>query len=164
MNTYMTASSTDKNKENNQTFLLTQSNTPPNNDDEVVETAATSELEITDKNSSTLVQQHSTRLLVQQSLVSLNAHNPHYGDKLGSKDTNSLRLIFQNINSLQPKSTLKWCSTIETITEIEADITGLVETSVNWTKRKLKQSFQQILSKNDIRTPQHELLEKLNVM
>lgn len=57
---------------------------------------------------------------------------------MGNKAPETTRMVFQNINSLQPKNNIKWVDIIRTIIENKNDMLGLVETSVNWSLRKLK--------------------------
>jgi hypothetical protein len=64
------------------------------------------------------------------------------GDTMDEKEKDTLRIMFQNINSLRPHSTDKWEATIRQMVEFQADIVGLCETSVNWKKAILKKLFQ----------------------
>lgn len=63
-----------------------------------------------------------------------------------AKDLHSgTRLVFHNINSLQPKDNVKWVETLQIVMSHEVDIFGLAETSVNWKLRKLQQRHRQNL-------------------
>jgi hypothetical protein len=64
------------------------------------------------------------------------------GDTLDEKQSDHLRVMFQNINSLRPNTTDKWDATIRQMFEFKADIVGLCETCTNWKNRTLKKLFQ----------------------
>jgi hypothetical protein len=64
------------------------------------------------------------------------------GDTLDEKQNDTLRIMFQNINSLRPNNTDKWEATLKQMVEFKVDIVGLCETSVNWKKAVLKKLFQ----------------------
>jgi hypothetical protein len=73
--------------------------------------------------------------------------NPHKGNNIESKHENNVRIIYQNINSIKPKNTNKWKSTLERAHYLKAVVIGLVETCVNWNVNKTRQIFKQIVGK-----------------
>jgi hypothetical protein len=76
-----------------------------------------------------------------------NVCNLTKGNTLGKKSDDATRLIFQNINSVQPKTTDKWRATIERMHHMKADIVGLAETCINWNKNDIRQRYKKILTK-----------------
>jgi hypothetical protein len=79
--------------------------------------------------------------------LSRSIFNPEKGNAIISKCKNDTRIIYQNINSLRPKSEDKWKSTIDCIEHLEADAVGLCETSVNWNNNKIHKRYSQLLQK-----------------
>jgi hypothetical protein len=61
--------------------------------------------------------------------------------------SHNTRIIYQNINSLCPKSDDKWRATIDQMHHLEADCVGLCETSVNWNNNKTRHHYSQQLTK-----------------
>lgn len=53
------------------------------------------------------------------------------------KDKDSIRILFQNINSLQPTTNIKWMDILNEVQNMEADIVGLSETCTDWKKRTI---------------------------
>lgn len=45
--------------------------------------------------------------------------------------------MFQNINSLQPKTNIKWINILKELEQLEVDIVGLSETFTDWKTRHL---------------------------
>jgi hypothetical protein len=74
--------------------------------------------------------------------------NEQRGNELGQKKFSDTRIIFQNINSLRPKSMVKWKSTLDRTEHLEGEIIGLCETSVNWSKKSTTKMYKDILRKN----------------
>jgi hypothetical protein len=52
------------------------------------------------------------------------------------KGLGDIRIVYQNINSLRPKSIDKWKASLDRIKDMEADIVGLCETCINWNLNK----------------------------
>jgi hypothetical protein len=80
-------------------------------------------------------------------VLSKTVFNPSKGNEITSKRKNDTRLIYQNINSLQPKTTDKWKATIDRIHHFDADVIGLCETSINWNNNNIRQTYSQLLGK-----------------
>ena len=60
--------------------------------------------------------------------------NEPWGDTLTTKQSNTLRVYFQNVNGLQPAPTWdKWKEVLSELFRNEVDVAGLVETNINWT-------------------------------
>jgi hypothetical protein len=86
--------------------------------------------------------------------------NPYKGNSISSKGKFDTTIIYQNINSLRPKTEGKWKSTIDhmesedkwksaidRMEHLEADSVGLCETSVNWNNNKTRIQYSQLLQK-----------------
>ena len=58
---------------------------------------------------------------------------PEYGDKLGPKTDGLVRIGFQNINGITKSNELIGMEELESIREMHFDLTGMVETNINWT-------------------------------
>lgn len=67
--------------------------------------------------------------------------NPERGDCHRSKIPKSLRYLIQNANGLQAHSQSKFEGTLDRIFQLQADVIGLVETSVNWGHMETTQRF-----------------------
>lgn len=63
------------------------------------------------------------------------------------KAPNTTRLVFQNINSIQPQNDIKWVETINSAINHEIDMLGLVEMSANWSMRTVKARHRTSLSR-----------------
>jgi hypothetical protein len=74
-----------------------------------------------------------------------NIDNKWEGNAMLPKAKNSTRIVFHNINSLQPKNTVKWIETLQIAMHHEVDMIGLAETCVNWKLRKVQQRHRKIL-------------------
>jgi hypothetical protein len=61
--------------------------------------------------------------------------NDKKGDSIHTKEPTSIRILFQNINSLRPQNLDKWKASIERVQHLECDIIGLVETCTNWSNK-----------------------------
>lgn len=67
--------------------------------------------------------------------------NETWGDILTTKQPNSLRIYFQNVNGLQPTPTWdKWKEVLSELFRNEVDVAGLVETNINWTPIRSRQA------------------------
>jgi uncharacterized protein (DUF2164 family) len=71
--------------------------------------------------------------------------NHFLGDKLIKKENDNLRIVFQIINGLHAPQTHKWIATINKILELGIDIAALVETCINWYKKRLNQKYKSAL-------------------
>eukprot|EP00956_Cyclotella_meneghiniana_P037463 scaffold139228_cov59-Cyclotella_meneghiniana.AAC.4 len=58
---------------------------------------------------------------------------PAYGDKIGPKIDGLVRIGFQNVNGITKSNELVGMEELETIQEMHFDLTGMVETNINWT-------------------------------
>jgi hypothetical protein len=96
---------------------------------------------IDDKNDY-ITNEHSSSYLYRR-----NVFNPPKGNKIGRKDKDTCRIIYQNINSLRPKTMDKWKATIQRTDHFEADIVGICETCINWNNNKIRQSYKNTLRK-----------------
>jgi hypothetical protein len=85
----------------------------------------------------------SNRTLLCKSTV----YNPEKGNPLSKKTLNDVRIVYQNINSLRPKTTDKWKATLDKTKQIEADVVGLVETCINWNINDIRKTYNGILGK-----------------
>jgi hypothetical protein len=79
--------------------------------------------------------------------LSKTVFNPSKGNEINTKRKNDTRIIYQNINSLRPKTTDKWKATLDGMHHFEADVIGLCETSINWNNNNIRQSYSQLLNK-----------------
>lgn len=68
--------------------------------------------------------------------------NRAFGDSIINSKENCTRILFQNINSIRPKSMTKWDQTLRVMKERQIDILGLAETSANWKLSALVRQFQ----------------------
>jgi hypothetical protein len=86
---------------------------------------------------------------VQQSSVFRHTiiENKQKGDSIKEKTNGNIRYLFQNVNSLRPKSLDKWKASLETIEQLQCDIVGLSETCVNWKINKTRRIYKSILRK-----------------
>jgi hypothetical protein len=57
------------------------------------------------------------------------------------------RIVFQNINRLQPKLTNKWKPTLLHAEHLQANLIGLCETSVTWYKNSTRKQYNTMLRK-----------------
>jgi hypothetical protein len=72
--------------------------------------------------------------------------NPTKGHTLYTpKDTQHLRFLYYNINSLRSKTTGKWKAILEQLEKYGLDITGLCETCTNWSNNKKRNLLKKIL-------------------
>ena len=68
--------------------------------------------------------------------------NEPWGDDIQLKEENSVRIFFQNINSIQINQPDKWENIIKTLMiQYKSDIIGLCETGLHW---KLPETRQKI--------------------
>jgi hypothetical protein len=74
-------------------------------------------------------------------------YNPEKGNQLSKKKVKDVRIVYQNINSLRPKTTDKWKATLNRTKHIEADVVGLVETCINWNINDIRKAYKGILGK-----------------
>jgi hypothetical protein len=81
---------------------------------------------------------------------SLPVLNPNKGDCHSFKHPDSLRMMTQNTNSLQPNSLIKWEGTLDRIKQLQIDITGLCEHRVNFNNIDVLKKFKDVIYK---RTP-----------
>ena len=59
--------------------------------------------------------------------------NEHWGDLMNTKQDNTIRIYFQNINELKlTQSWDKWRSIVTEINKRNVDIAGFVKTNINW--------------------------------
>lgn len=73
--------------------------------------------------------------------------NRDRGHTMDIKEVKTFRFIYQNINSLRPANQEKWKSTIVRMKQLQGDIIGFSETSVNWNKTSLRQKYQNTINK-----------------
>jgi hypothetical protein len=71
--------------------------------------------------------------------------NPTKGHNINFKPPKNTRFVYYNINSLRSKTSGKWKAILEQIQRSGIDITGLCETSTNWSNNKKRNSLRRIL-------------------
>jgi hypothetical protein len=71
--------------------------------------------------------------------------NPTKGHNIKHKPPKNTRFIYYNINSLRSKTTGNWKAILEQIQRSGIDVTGLCETSTNWSNNKKRNSLKKIL-------------------
>jgi hypothetical protein len=72
--------------------------------------------------------------------------SPINNQEIQYKKSGNTRFLFQNVNSLRPKTMDKWKASIQVMKELDCDIIGICETCVNWKYYKLKKKYQSILN------------------
>jgi hypothetical protein len=110
----------------------------------------TSELETTEIGNITVVTNSETKYKTSYSAMSTivsslpyhrNIYNPMKGNQLVKKDDHCIRIAYQNINSLRPKTLDKWKASLDRMKHLEIDVIGMTETSVNWTNNKVRSKY-----------------------
>jgi hypothetical protein len=82
--------------------------------------------------------------------ISINCcRNKTIGNSMTSKDGRDIRLVYQNINSLRPKSIDKWKASLDRIRDMEADIVGLCETCIYWNLNKTRQLYKNAIKRSN---------------
>jgi hypothetical protein len=69
------------------------------------------------------------------------------GDNIYEKDPTSIRILYQNINSLRPQNLDKWKASIERVQYLECDMVGLSETCINWSNNRVLEKYKKCLNK-----------------
>lgn len=90
-------------------------------------------------NNQQLITKHNTT--TYDTLCNLPNKNTHWGDPLNDKQPNTIRLFFQNINSIQCYSMEKTKQSMINLQHIGADIIGLAETCINWKVKSNKHNI-----------------------
>lgn len=72
--------------------------------------------------------------------------NVHYGDEITIKETNTSRMFFLNINSLNgaKKNMEKWRNTTRVLQEQKCDIFGLAEPGIDWKRKDVRRTINTI--------------------
>ena len=88
-----------------------------------------SNIEITMKDIRTLLQTRSNKK--KRKINTLKTH----GDKLGPKDSNSIRIYYQNIKGIQNREDIY--EYMEAIKDYDVNIWGWSKTNINWTPKTI---------------------------
>jgi hypothetical protein len=87
--------------------------------------------------------------LQQQSIITVTDNNLPSGDTLSeSKQHDSLRLYFQNINGISKNNWLDWQMASTTMKTLKIDVFGCAETNLNWNESKRRFAQHHILKHN----------------
>ena len=78
-----------------------------------------------------------------------NENNIPWGDSIKTKQQNTIRIYFQNVNGVQLHLPEKWENMIKTsMEELNSDIVGFCETSLNWKLPYIRKKLQQLNKKH----------------
>jgi hypothetical protein len=95
------------------------------------------------KENSSMTDEHTINNFVTYNRID----NLEKGDNVDDKSEGDIRLIYQNINSLRPKTTDKWRATLDRVEHLKADVIGLTETCINWKNNTTTKIYARIATK-----------------